>query len=81
MTQPPDSPQDPPPNPVTLSAALQRRPPAKPRPRIKALPSADYRAALRYHVLRGVAEGRYESDAEAARALGVSRAWVCRVVG
>ncbi len=66
--------------PVTLSATLQRRPPAKPRHRVKALPSAPYRAALRYHILKGVADGHYESEAAAARALGVSRAWVCKVV-
>ncbi len=72
---------DPPATPVTLAAPLQRRPPANPRRRVKALPSADYRAALRYHILRGVADGRYESDAKAARALGVSRAWVSGLVG
>lgn len=41
---------------------------------------ADLRAALRLHILRSLASGHYASEADAARRLGVSRAWVGKVL-
>lgn len=53
-------------------------PPLEPRRRnqISRTEQADLRAALRLHILRGLASGQYASEADAARKLGLSRVWV-----
>jgi len=44
------------------------------------LPSADYHASLRLHILRNIATGTYRTHRMAAEVLRVSEAWVGRVV-
>jgi len=44
------------------------------------LPPADYHAAIRLHILRNLASDNYRTHRMAAEVLGVSEAWVGRVV-